>query len=79
MPGNERVFAEAPIVVDEVDVGMADSAMRDPDFNFLVFHLTGIVLIRQQMRTGRVDGQTVYLTHSNPFPYRAASLFRSMF
>ncbi len=41
--GDERVAADAPVVVDEVDVGVADAAVSDADFDVVGPELSGRV------------------------------------
>ena len=61
--GDEGVFADAPVVVDQVDVGVADAAVGDFDFDIGGGQLARIVFEWQQMCTGRMRGQTMELTH----------------
>ena len=68
MTRNEGVLADSPIVVDEMNVTVADSAVRDLHFDFIHLQFARIVLVRQQMRTGGMDRQTMNLTHLVYFP-----------
>jgi hypothetical protein len=44
---DERVAADAPVVVDEVDVGVADAAVRDADLDVVGPELSGRVAERE--------------------------------
>ena len=68
--GNEGVLAEAPIVVDEVNVGVADAAVRDANLNLVGLQLSGVVFVSQQLGTGRVHRKTVNFTHETLFLLR---------
>jgi hypothetical protein len=50
-----------------MNVAVAHSTVRDLDLDFIRLQLAGIVLIGQQMRTGCVHSQTMYLTHLESF------------
>jgi hypothetical protein len=63
MAGDEGVFADAPVVIDEVDVGVADAAVRDLDLDIIGCKFCDLVLKGQQLSTGRVGGQSLDLCH----------------
>jgi hypothetical protein len=44
---NERIFAEAPIVVDEVDIAVAHAAVRNLNFDLMCRKLPRVVLVWQ--------------------------------
>ena len=65
--GDEGVLADAPVVVDQVDVGVADAAVGDLDLDIGGgFRSPGSYLVGQQVGTGRMDGQTMEC-HSSSF------------
>jgi hypothetical protein len=66
---NERVLAEAPVVIDQRDIAMADTAVRDLDLDFIWLQLARIELVWKQMCTGRMHSQTMYFTHQESIPF----------
>ena len=44
---NKRILAESPIVVDEVNIAMANATMRDLDLDLVRTQFAWIILIRQ--------------------------------
>src|SRR4051812_26100359 len=63
VPRNKRILAEAPVVVDQMDIAVAHPTVRDLDLDLICFQLPWIKLVWKQMRTGRVHSQTLNLTH----------------
>jgi len=59
--GDKRIAADAPIIVDEVDIGVTDAAMGDFDLDLAGLEFTGIVLLLDQLCAGGVDRQAVDL------------------
>ena len=49
MTRNERVRADPPIVVDEMDVGMADSAVSYRDLDLVVAEGAGVEDVRREL------------------------------
>jgi hypothetical protein len=54
-------MAEAPVVVDEVNVGVADPAVRNSDFNFVCLQFARLVFVWNQLRARGINRQTVDL------------------
>jgi hypothetical protein len=52
--GDEGIFADAPVVVDEMDVCVRDAAVGDFDFNFVGVEFPGIIFEREERSAGRV-------------------------
>ena len=63
MTGDEGEFADAPIVVHEVEVGVANAAVGDPDGDVVGGDSAGVVLEGQKFSTGCVCGQTMKSRH----------------
>jgi hypothetical protein len=54
VPRHKRVLAAAPVVVNQVDVAVTDSAVGDGDLGILKAKLDGLVRIRLQEALGFV-------------------------
>jgi len=65
--GNERVAADAPVVVDEVDVRVADAAVGDADLDFIGPELSGRVAKGEQLGSGGVGRESLDLWHGRQF------------
>src|ERR1700749_1314038 len=63
MAGDERIVADAPVVVDHVDVTAADAAVRNSNFHFVRLDVPGIVLIGQEFGAGGMCGETLKERH----------------
>ena len=63
VPWNERVFTVAPIIVDQVDVRVADATMCNSDLDFIVLQLTRVVLVSKQLCTGRMSRESMDIIH----------------
>ena len=57
--GNERVAADAPVVVDEVDVGVADAAVSDADVDVVGPEFSGRVAEGKQLGSGGVGRESL--------------------
>src|SRR6185437_11578224 len=57
--GDERVAADAPVVVDEVDVGVADTAVLDADLDVVRPELAGRVAEGKELRSGGVGRESL--------------------
>src|SRR6185437_8059756 len=57
--GDERVAADAPVVVDEMDVGVADAAMLDADLDVVRPELSGRVAKGKELRSGGVGRESL--------------------
>jgi len=53
MAGHERIEAGAPIIIDEVEIAVADSTMRNLDLHVLRSKRSRLVLVRYQRLLGR--------------------------
>jgi hypothetical protein len=42
--GNERILADSPVIGNQMEVAMTDSAMGNRDFHFVQTQLAGVVL-----------------------------------
>jgi hypothetical protein len=62
--GNEGVLADAPIIVDQVDVAMADPAMGDLDLDFVGLEFTWGVFEGQKFSTSSVRGMSLNGFHN---------------
>ena len=61
--GDERLLADAPIVVDQMQVAVTDAAVRDFDLDVDRFQFAGVVLIWKQFGASRVRSKSVYQCH----------------
>ena len=61
--GDERVLAVAPIVGDKVQIAVADSAMRNGDFDFVRPELARIVTERQEFGSRCMGCKSLNLSH----------------
>ena len=52
--GHQRVRAEAPIVVDQVQITVAEAAMRDVELDICRPYFTGFIVVRTQWLFGGV-------------------------
>ena len=55
MAGNEGILAHAPVVVDQMDIAVADAAVRDLDFDVGGLEFSRIVLVGEQFGASRVS------------------------
>src|SRR5258707_876147 len=46
MARNEWILAEPPVVIDQMNIAMANATMRDLNLNLIGAQLTGVVLVR---------------------------------
>jgi hypothetical protein len=63
MAGDEGVLADAPVVVDQVHVGVADAAVGDLDLDFVGAEVARGVAEGQQLCASGVDRETFDLRH----------------
>ena len=61
--GDERVAADAPVVVDEVDVRVADAAVSDADLDVIGAELSGRVAEGKQLGSGGVGRESLDIRH----------------
>ncbi len=64
MAGNEWILANAPVVVYEVEVAVADAAVRDPNLDITWLEFATVIFIGQQFGASRMRRESVY--HSHP-------------
>ena len=67
MARDKRIFADPPVVVDQMNVGVAHPAMRNLYLNLVRFQLARLILVRHQLCAGCMHGQSMYLTHRKSF------------
>jgi hypothetical protein len=72
--GNERVLADAPIVVDQMNVAAADAAMRDGNLHVMLLEIAGFVLVRQKLGARGMRGESLDHGH-NRSPLAMAGWF----
>src|ERR1700760_3813252 len=65
--GDERVAADAPVVVDEMDVGVADAAVKDADLGFVGPEFSGRVAEGEQPGSGGVGRESLDIRHGKHF------------
>src|ERR1019366_7193295 len=65
VPGDERESTESPVIVDQMNVRMADPAVGDPDFNLIRFDLARLIPVRHQLCPSRVYCQAMYFDFSH--------------
>ena len=63
MTGNERVLADAPIVGDEMQIAVADAAMRNGNFDFVRTELAWIITERQEFGSRCMGCKSLNLSH----------------
>src|SRR5271163_3882345 len=63
MARDEGIAADAPIIVDHVDVAAADAAVGDGNFDLVGLDVPRIVLVRQEFGTGGMSGKTMKQRH----------------
>jgi hypothetical protein len=68
MAGDERVTADSPVIVDQMDVGMADAAVGDANFDIVWAELSGRVTKREQLGSGGVRRESLDLGHGRNLP-----------
>jgi hypothetical protein len=66
---DKGIFAEAPVVVDQVNIAVAHPTVRDLDLDFICKQVARIELVRKQMRTGSMYSKTMYFTHQESIPF----------
>jgi len=50
MTRNERIMADSPIVCNQVQIAVANPAVRNGDLNFLQTQLSWVIVVRQEFR-----------------------------
>lgn len=78
MSGHERVLANSPIVINQVNVAMANAAVGDFDFHLVRAERGGIICVRLKLllrlkRGVGVDGHEVLLSFGSASPRHGAS------
>jgi hypothetical protein len=74
--GDERVAADAPVVVNEVDIGVADAAVGDADLNVKWSQLAGRIVKREQLGSGRMGRESLDVRHGRNLPDGRLSALR---
>src|ERR1700733_494183 len=65
MTRDKRILANPPVVIDQVNVAVTHPTVRDLYLDLVRFQLARLVLVRQQLCTGCMNRQAMYLTHRN--------------
>ena len=73
VPGDERVLAVPPVVVDQVDIRVAYPAVRNLYLYLICLQLARVIPVRHQLRTGGMHCQSMDLNCS----HRSLHLFHS--
>ncbi len=61
--GNKGVLADAPIVSDQMQIAVADSAMGDGNFDFVWPEFARVVAEGEKFGTCRMSGKPLNLRH----------------
>ena len=62
--GNEWVLADAPVVVDQMNVAAADAAMGDGNLHVMLLEIAGFVLVRQKFGARGMRGKSLDQGHN---------------
>ncbi len=65
MAGDQRILADAPIVVDHVKIAAAYPAMGDGNFHLVGLDLSGVVLVGQKFRASCMRGESLDQRHKS--------------
>ena len=63
--GDQRILADAPVIVDHVEIAAAYSAMGDGDFHLVRLEVPGVVLVGQKFGASGMRGESLNQRHKS--------------